>query len=53
MAHEMTIKAKAIIATYYGGAPKFSYWDGCSSGGRQGLVEAQRFPKDYDGIGFP
>jgi feruloyl esterase len=48
--HEMTIKAKAIIVAYYGGAPKFSYWDGCSSGGREGLVEAQRFPKDYDGI---
>ncbi|MBB5060489.1 feruloyl esterase [Granulicella aggregans] len=48
--HEMTLKAKAIIAAYYGGAPKFSYWDGCSSGGRQGLKEAQRFPTDYDGI---
>jgi feruloyl esterase len=48
--HEMTIKAKAIIAAYYGAAPKFSYWDGCSSGGREGLVEAQRFPRDYDGI---
>lgn len=48
--HEMTVKAKAIIAAYYGGQPKFSYWSGCSSGGRQGLKEAQRFPKDYDGI---
>ena len=48
--HEMTLKAKAIVAAYYGDAPKFSYWDGCSSGGRQGLKEAQRFPKDYDGI---
>ena len=48
--HEMTLKAKAIIAAYYGDAPKLSYWDGCSSGGRQGLKEAQRFPRDYDGI---
>jgi feruloyl esterase len=48
--HEMTVKAKAIIAAYYGDVPKFSYWDGCSSGGKQGLTEAQRFPMDYDGI---
>jgi len=48
--HEMTVEAKAIIAAYYGGAPKFSYWQGCSSGGKQGLKEAQRFPTDYDGI---
>jgi feruloyl esterase len=48
--HEMTVKAKAIIAAYYGEAPKFSYWQGCSSGGKQGLKEAQRFPSDYDGI---
>jgi feruloyl esterase len=48
--HEMTMKAKAIITAYYGEAAKFSFWFGCSSGGRQGLKEAQRFPKDYDGI---
>jgi feruloyl esterase len=48
--HEMTVQAKAIVAAYYGGAPKFSYWNGCSSGGKQGLKEAQRFPGDYDGI---
>jgi feruloyl esterase len=48
--HEMTVKAKAIIAAYYGNAPKHSYWNGCSSGGKQGLKEAQRFPTDYDGI---
>jgi feruloyl esterase len=48
--HEMTVKAKAIIAAYYGDAPKFSYWQGCSSGGKQGLKEAQRFPNDYDGV---
>jgi feruloyl esterase len=48
--HEMTVKAKAIMAAYYGAGPKFSYWNGCSSGGKQGLKEAQRFPSDYDGI---
>jgi feruloyl esterase len=48
--HEMTVKAKAIVAAFYGGPPKVSYWNGCSTGGRQGLKEAQRFPNDYDAI---
>jgi feruloyl esterase len=48
--HEMTVKAKLIIAAYYGRALKFSYWYGCSTGGRQALAEAQRFPADYNGI---
>ena len=48
--HDMTVQAKAILSAYYGSGPKFSYWNGCSSGGKQGLKEAQRFPKDYDGI---
>jgi feruloyl esterase len=48
--HEMTLKSKAIIAAYYGSGAKLSYWNGCSTGGRQGLKEAQRFPADYDGI---
>jgi feruloyl esterase len=48
--HEMTVKAKAIVAAYYGNGPKLSYWVGCSSGGKQGLKEAQKFPADYDGI---
>src|SRR5579871_195447 len=48
--HEMTLKAKAIIAAFYGSAPKLSYFVGCSSGGRQALMEAQRFSNDYDGI---
>jgi feruloyl esterase len=48
--HEMTVKAKQIINAFYGSAPKLSYWNGCSTGGRQGLKEAQMFPDDYDGI---
>jgi len=48
--HEMTLKAKSIVKAYYGEAPRLSYWNGCSSGGKQGLKEAQRFPEDYDGI---
>ena len=48
--HEMTVKAKAIAKAFYGAAPRLSYWNGCSTGGRQGLKEAQKFPNDYDGI---
>lgn len=48
--HEMTVKAKAVVAAYYGEAPKRSYFDGCSTGGRQALMEAQRYPGDFDGI---
>ena len=48
--HEMTAASKKIIAAYYDAAPKFSYWNGCSAGGRQAMKEAQRFPADFDGI---
>jgi feruloyl esterase len=48
--HEMAVTSKAVIAAFYGNAPRLSYWMGCSTGGRQGLVEAQRFPEDFDGI---
>jgi feruloyl esterase len=48
--HEMTVVAKALIAAFYGDGPKFSYWNGCSQGGRQGLREAQQYPADYDGV---
>ena len=48
--HEMTVKAKAVIQAYYGDAPKRSYFASCSNGGRQALMEAQRYPADYDGI---
>ena len=48
--HEMTVTSKAIIQNYYGTAPRYSYWNGCSTGGRQGLKEAQKYPADFDGI---
>jgi Tannase and feruloyl esterase len=48
--HEMAVASKAIINAFYATAPRYSYWNGCSTGGRQGLSEAQRFPQDFDGI---
>ncbi|HUQ95987.1 MAG TPA: tannase/feruloyl esterase family alpha/beta hydrolase [Bryobacteraceae bacterium] len=48
--HQMTVKSKAIIGIFYGRAPRLSYWNGCSTGGRQGLMAAQRYPEDFDGI---
>jgi Tannase and feruloyl esterase len=48
--HEMTVKAKSIVAAFYAKAPTLSYWNGCSTGGRQALMEAQRFPADFDGM---
>jgi pimeloyl-ACP methyl ester carboxylesterase len=47
---ETVLKAKAMINAYYGKAPAYSYWNGCSTGGRQGLMAAQRFPEEYDGF---
>jgi feruloyl esterase len=48
--HEMVLKSKALITAFYGKAPKLSYWNGCSTGGRQGLTEAYKYPEDFDGI---
>ena len=48
--HEQAIKTKALATAYYGTAPKYSYWDGGSTGGRQGLNLAQNHPTDFDGI---
>jgi feruloyl esterase len=48
--HEMTVAAKAIVASHYGAPQQHSYFASCSTGGRQALVEAQRYPEDFDGI---
>jgi feruloyl esterase len=48
--HETAVEAKALITAYYGNSPRLSYWEGCSTGGRQGLMSAQRYPEDFDGI---
>jgi feruloyl esterase len=48
--HEMTVQSQTLIAAFYGRQTRLSYWNGCSNGGRQGLMEAQRYPEDFDGI---
>ncbi|ESQ81735.1 tannase/feruloyl esterase family alpha/beta hydrolase [Asticcacaulis benevestitus] len=48
--HQQAVQTKGLAAFYYGQPVKYSYWDGCSTGGRQGLVEAQRYPDDFDGL---
>jgi feruloyl esterase len=48
--HEMALAAKSITTAFYGSAPRLSYWNGCSAGGKQGLKEAQQYPDDFDGI---
>lgn len=48
--HETTVKSKAVIASFYDRVPRLSYWNGCSTGGRQGLMSAQKFPEDFDAI---
>lgn len=48
--HEQAVKSKALAAFYYGKAPNYSYWEGGSTGGRQGLNLAQNHPDDFDGI---
>ena len=48
--HELAMKSKAIVAAFYGTQPVHSYYTGCSQGGQEGLMEAQRFPDDYDGL---
>lgn len=48
--HLMTVVAKQVIRTYYGEPAKYAYYEGCSTGGRMGLVEVQRYPHDYDGV---
>jgi feruloyl esterase len=48
--HVTTVAGKAVAEAYYNAKPKRSYFFACSTGGRQGLIEAQRFPSDFDGI---
>jgi feruloyl esterase len=48
--HETVVKSKALIQAYYGQSSKYSYWNGCSTGGRQALVEVTKFPDDFDGV---
>ena len=46
--HETALLAKKMLRAYYGSDARYSYWVGCSTGGRQGLMEAQRYPEDFD-----
>lgn len=48
--HDMTVSGKAVTSAYYRSAPSYAYFTGCSTGGREGLMEAQRYPSDYNGI---
>jgi feruloyl esterase len=48
--HDMSVVAKAVTTVFYASKPSYSYFNGCSTGGREGLMEAQRYPADYNGI---
>jgi feruloyl esterase len=48
--HETAVQGKATAAALYGSEPRYSYFNGCSGGGRQSFVEAQRYPADFDAI---
>ncbi len=48
--HDMTVETKALVKAFYGKAEEKAYFTACSDGGREALMEAQRFPEDFDGI---
>src|SRR5439155_22668766 len=48
--HEMTVASKAILAAFYRQPASLSYFNGCSTGGRHDLIDAQQYPRDFDGI---
>src|SRR5277367_260142 len=48
--HEMTVEAKRLIKAFYAHEARYSYWYGCSGGGREGLLQAYRYPDEFDGI---
>jgi len=48
--HLTAVESKAVIDDYYGAGAHYSFWNGCSTGGRQGLMEAQRYPTDFNGV---
>ncbi len=47
---EMTVEAKMLVKAFYGREPRYSYRNGCSGGGREGLIQAARYPDEFDGI---
>lgn len=49
-AHDVTVAGKALAQAYYGATVEHAYFDGCSTGGRMGMMEAERYPDDYDGV---
>ena len=48
--HLVAVESKVVVGQYYGTGAHYSFWNGCSTGGRQGLSEAQRYPRDFNGI---
>jgi feruloyl esterase len=48
--HDLAVVGKEVTAAYYGAQARYAYWNGCSTGGRQGMAEAQRYPSDFNGI---
>jgi len=46
----MVVEAKSLVAAFYGRPPRYSYWNGCSGGGREGLLQAYRYPDEFDGV---